>query len=153
MGIGTQGQRSRKQYIEETNVSTLEKKVVSNRENLDLTRISPIWHEDANPRLLHVKHAAENGHDDISKRTMDSDVILLAISFCGYKKRTWKVLINFPDVNNAFADLLTGNSPDDPLMLAVHSKLVLQTCYEFVMTPSQQACIARRGGASCLFSP
>src|SRR6218665_1522375 len=48
---------------------------------IDVTSISPSWHEEADGRLLlHVKHAADNGHQYVSIRTMDSDVVGVSVS-------------------------------------------------------------------------
>ncbi len=62
-------------------VATDTEEVVSfgNIENHNLT---PCNHEEADTRiLLHVKHAAEFGHRKIAIRTVDTDVVVIAISF------------------------------------------------------------------------
>jgi hypothetical protein len=62
-------------------VCTLEENVIASDAEFDVCGISPSWHEEADGRLLlHVKHAADNGHDYISIRTVDSDVVVVAVS-------------------------------------------------------------------------
>src|SRR6218665_1676936 len=69
------------QYEGKTIVCTLEDQVISSGVHIDLTIISPSWHEEANGRLLlHVKHAADNGHQYVSIRTVDSDVVVVSVS-------------------------------------------------------------------------
>ena len=47
----------------------------------DLGSISPCTHEEADTRmLLHVYHAAHHGHDKLLVRTVDTDVVVLAVS-------------------------------------------------------------------------
>ncbi|KAF2902562.1 hypothetical protein ILUMI_03625 [Ignelater luminosus] len=50
---------------------------------IDVSNLSPTWHEEADGRLLlHVRHAAENGHKKYAFRcirTVDSDVVAIAI--------------------------------------------------------------------------
>ena len=44
--------------------------------------LTPCNHEEADTRiLLHVKHAADGGHRNISIQTVDTDVLVLAVSF------------------------------------------------------------------------
>ena len=46
----------------------------------DLVSISPCSHEEADTRmLLHAKHAAHHGHNKILVRTVDTDVVVLAV--------------------------------------------------------------------------
>ena len=47
----------------------------------DLDLISPCMHEEADTRmLLHVHHAAHHGHNKLFIRTVDTDVVVLAVS-------------------------------------------------------------------------
>src|SRR6218665_46099 len=69
------------QYEGKTIVCTLEDQVVSSGVHIDVTSISPSWHEEADGRLLlQVKHAADNGHQYVSIRTVDSDVVVVSVS-------------------------------------------------------------------------
>ena len=47
--------------------------------DIDLTRVSPCNHEEADTRIF-VKHAADSGHRKIVVKTVDTDVVVLAIS-------------------------------------------------------------------------
>ncbi|KAG7157202.1 hypothetical protein Hamer_G010051, partial [Homarus americanus] len=48
---------------------------------LDLASIAPSNHEEAHSRmLLHASHAAQHGHHKILIRTVDTDVVVLAVS-------------------------------------------------------------------------
>ena len=54
--------------------------ILSNKEDL-----GPCTHEEADTRmLLHVKHAAMNGHTTVVIRTVDTDVLVLAIAHFQY---------------------------------------------------------------------
>ena len=47
----------------------------------DLSSIAPCTHKDADSRLLlHVAHAARNGHQQIMIQTVDTDVVVLAVA-------------------------------------------------------------------------
>jgi len=47
----------------------------------DLTSLVPCNHEEADSRmLLHASHAAQHGHHAILIRTVDTDVVVLAVS-------------------------------------------------------------------------
>ncbi|PIK35466.1 hypothetical protein BSL78_27714 [Apostichopus japonicus] len=47
----------------------------------DLTSLAPCNHEEADSRmLLHASHAAKHGHHSIVIRTVDTDVVVLAVS-------------------------------------------------------------------------
>ncbi|QQP55395.1 uncharacterized protein LOC103506659, partial [Caligus rogercresseyi] len=47
----------------------------------DLTSFDPCNHEEADSRmLLHTSHAAKHGHHSILIRTVDTDVVVLAVS-------------------------------------------------------------------------
>ena len=64
-----------------------EKTVVSSRTNVaitngnsDLSFISPCCQEEANTRLfLHVKDASRNGYSKFAIRTVDTDVVIIAL--------------------------------------------------------------------------
>lgn len=47
----------------------------------DQTSLAPCNHEEADSRmLLHASHAAQHGHHAILIRTVDTDVVVLAVS-------------------------------------------------------------------------
>ena len=49
----------------------------------DLTSLSPRSHEEADTSmLLHANHSAHHGHSKILRRTVDTDVVVLAV-LCG----------------------------------------------------------------------
>ena len=51
-------------------------------EDIDLGDLQPCNHEEADTRMfLHVKHASANGHKIIMIRTVDTDIVVSAISF------------------------------------------------------------------------
>ena len=55
--------------------------VLSKPPLLDLALLAPCSHEEANSRmLLHVSHAANHGHHKILIKTVDTDVVVLAVS-------------------------------------------------------------------------
>ncbi|KAJ8396483.1 hypothetical protein AAFF_G00017890 [Aldrovandia affinis] len=57
------------------------KTVLSNK-HCDLTKLQPCNHSEADTRiLLHLAHAAEQGHTTAYVRTVDSDVVVLSIRF------------------------------------------------------------------------
>ena len=48
---------------------------------LDMVLLAPCSHEEADSRmLLHVSHAANHGHHKILIKTVDTDVLVLAVS-------------------------------------------------------------------------
>ena len=50
--------------------------------DINHNELRPCNHEEADTRiLLHVKHAADSGHRKIAIRTVDTDVLVLAVSF------------------------------------------------------------------------
>lgn len=62
-------------------VSTYEDKVNSSGE-YDLSRTFPCNHEESDTRVfVHVLDAILSGHKKITIRTVDSDVVVLAVSF------------------------------------------------------------------------
>ena len=55
--------------------------VLSKPPLLDLALLAPCSHEEADSRmLLHVSHAANHGHHNILIKTVDTDVVVLAVS-------------------------------------------------------------------------
>ena len=55
--------------------------VLSKPPLLDLALLAPCSHEEADSRmLLHVSHAANHGHHKILIKTVDTDVVVLAVS-------------------------------------------------------------------------
>ena len=61
-------------------VATVNDKSICNRE-LNMENLSPSNHEEADTRIfLHVKNAAEMNHQEISIRTVDTDVVVIAVS-------------------------------------------------------------------------
>ena len=62
-------------------LSTKTDSVVSNKP-CDLTDLQPCNHVEADTRIiLHLKHGVQQGHEYVFIRTVDSDVLVLAISF------------------------------------------------------------------------
>jgi hypothetical protein len=62
-------------------VVTDEKGVLSTQLLQDLHTLAPCSHEEADSRMiLHVSHAAQHGHQQILIRTVDTDVVVLAVS-------------------------------------------------------------------------
>ena len=62
-------------------LSTHYETVLSNR-HCDLTTLQPSNHVEADTRIfLHLEHAAEQGHITAYVRTVDSDVVVLAVRF------------------------------------------------------------------------
>ena len=56
--------------------------VLSNRPGYDMSALQPCNHPEADTRiLLHLAHAGANGHEKAFVRTVDSDVVILAIRF------------------------------------------------------------------------
>ena len=65
-----------KELIITTGVTVLSKPLVE-----DLESLSPCNHEEADTRMiLHVNHATHHGHHKIMIRTVDTDVVVLAVS-------------------------------------------------------------------------
>lgn len=61
-------------------LTTKEQMVLSNKPT-DLSSVSPCKQEEADTRMiLHLRHAAEQGHKKAYLRTVDSDVVILAVS-------------------------------------------------------------------------
>ena len=71
--------------VEEDNttiVATLKEQVLSNQnlEHVDL--LSPCSHEEADTRiLLHTNHASKTGHENVTIRSNNTDVLVLAVHF------------------------------------------------------------------------
>ena len=62
-------------------VVTNGKGVIGKRALLDLPTLAPCSHEEADSfMILHVSHAAQHGHNKINIRTVDTDVVVLAVS-------------------------------------------------------------------------
>ena len=50
--------------------------------NVDISDIAPCNHEEADTRiLLHCKHAAQCEFESVAIRTVDTDIVVLAVSF------------------------------------------------------------------------
>ena len=61
--------------------STCGKHVLCSRVHQDFSALAPCFHEEADTRMfLHAKDAAEKGHRRIMLRTVDTDVVVLAVS-------------------------------------------------------------------------
>ena len=61
-------------------LTTKAESVLSNR-HIDITNPAPCQHEEADTRLmLHLNHAAQNGHRKAYIRTVDTDVVALAMA-------------------------------------------------------------------------
>ena len=54
------------------------------KQNHNLTNISPCTHKEGDTRVfLHVQDAARHGSSKIEIRTVDTDVVVIGIFFCG----------------------------------------------------------------------
>lgn len=83
-------------FIGKTIVCTLEESVISSSAEMDLSDILPSWHEEADGRLLlHAKHAVDNGHNCVTIRTVDSDVVVIAVSTFFKIKNIQQLWIDF----------------------------------------------------------
>ena len=62
-------------------ISTESEKVLSNKP-FDVSALQPCNHAEADTRIiLHLAHASSQGHDKVFVRTVDSDIVVLAIAF------------------------------------------------------------------------
>ena len=62
-------------------ISTFGKSILLNSPREDISRLSPCAHEEADTRLLlHAADAAVNGYQKVMLRTVDTDVLVLAIA-------------------------------------------------------------------------
>ena len=62
-------------------IATKENEVVSNSENINLSNLMPCNHEEADSRiLLHMSDIADCSLRRVAIRTVDTDVVVLAIS-------------------------------------------------------------------------
>ena len=69
------------QSFEGAVLATDTEEVVSSRD-IDLHNVCLCNHEEADTRiLLHVKDAAATGHRNVAIRTVDTDVLILAVSY------------------------------------------------------------------------
>lgn len=64
-------------------VSTTEQQVVTSNTTLDnMPLITPCNHEEADTRmLLHANHASKTGHEHVTIRSADTDVLILSVHF------------------------------------------------------------------------
>jgi len=63
-------------------LSTIHKSVVSSNPVLNLDDLQPCSHEEADTRiLLHVKDAMNSGYKHSIIRTVDTDVVVLAVAY------------------------------------------------------------------------
>ena len=75
-------------------VATDSEEVLSS-EATDLTFLTPCNHEEADTRIfLHVKHCADSGHSKVAIRTVDTDVVVIAIS-CFHSLKVEELWIEF----------------------------------------------------------
>ena len=76
--ISQELQRNQLQY----QLLTTKADLVLSNTPIDLTALCPCQQEEADTRMmLHLRHAAEQGHTKAYLRTVDSDVVVLAINF------------------------------------------------------------------------
>ena len=69
-------------FTEKVVVSNVEATVVCNQTEEDLTLLSNCNHEEADSRIcVHVKDVFQKGHRKITIHTVDTDVVVLAVSF------------------------------------------------------------------------
>ncbi|XP_065068995.1 uncharacterized protein LOC135694220 [Rhopilema esculentum] len=75
-------------------VATDSEEVLSS-EATDLTFLTPCNHEEADTRIfLHVKHCPDSGHSKVAIRTIDTDVVVIAIS-CFHSLEVEELWIEF----------------------------------------------------------
>ena len=68
-------------FTEKVVISTVEATVVCNQTEEDLTLLSNCNHEEADSRIfVHAKDISQKGHRKIMIRTVDTDVVVLAVS-------------------------------------------------------------------------
>ena len=61
-------------------IVTEENQVLSVPTQPNIHLLAPCSHEEADSRMmLHVQHAAKQGHNQILVRTVDTDVVVLAV--------------------------------------------------------------------------
>lgn len=69
-------------------------------EDYDTSRISPCDHEESDTRIfVHVLDAVLSGHKKIAIRTVDSDVVVLAVAFAATIKEIEELWIAFGTKN------------------------------------------------------
>lgn len=77
-------------------ISTVHESVVSSNMNHNLDGLQPCSHEEADTRiLLHVKDAMNSGFKDVMIRTVDTDVVVLAVAHFQNLENLEKLLIAF----------------------------------------------------------
>jgi len=62
-------------------LSTIYKSVVSSNPAVNSDDLQPCSHEEADRILLHVKDAMNSGYKDAIIRTVDTDVVVLAVAY------------------------------------------------------------------------
>ncbi|CAH3168150.1 unnamed protein product, partial [Porites evermanni] len=68
--------------VEKQVISTYGKQVLTTLPRNDISSLAPCSHEEADTRmLLHVQDALQQGHKKILLRTVDTDVLVLAVAF------------------------------------------------------------------------
>ena len=82
--------------------------VLSNRP-CDVTKLQPCNHSEADTRIvLHLAHAADQGHRKAFVRTVDSDIVVLAVGFlresvwqsCGLVMAVEKLTVTFQSIRS-----------------------------------------------------
>jgi len=77
-------------------ICTAEQDACASHEGVDLSAISPCNAEEADGRmLLHAKHAVNTGLGNITIRTVDSDVVVIAIYACSHLTEMKTLWIDF----------------------------------------------------------
>ena len=62
-------------------ITTYGSSVITNNKDIDCSSLQPCTHEEADTRIMvHLAHASRNGHKRIVIRTVDTDVVVLALS-------------------------------------------------------------------------
>ena len=65
-------------------ISTYGKQILSTIPRDNIERLAPCYHEEADTRmLLHATDAVQCGYTKILLRTVDTDVLVLAVAFAG----------------------------------------------------------------------
>ena len=77
-------------------VCTQNEQVLASSGNLSISDIAPCTHEEADNRImLHVKHAVANSHTKVTIKTVDSDVVVIALSWYRHISNIKELWIEF----------------------------------------------------------
>ena len=97
---------------------TIKGELVLSNNTIDLMSLSPCQQEEADTRMmLHLRHSVEQGHTKAYLRTVDSDVVVLAVNF--FKE------LGFTEL---WIGLCTGKSYKDSPIYEITQMLGTQHC-------------------------